>query len=137
MYLCCIDTREHPVEFYYKTLYRVNMGLLNINEWRYVPGNAFCSKPLNPLIAVVIYLTITFSIQSVMPNRNTLEIRSFVFLHNLLLCSSSFILAVWLTSRIIWFYSKGFNTYQLICSKDIFQDGNLQFIYYINMFFKM
>lgn len=58
-------------------------------------------------------------------------------MHNITLCIASLFLGSWLTYTLASAFFGGLTTHELICSRNIYENGHLHAIYYINMFFKM
>lgn len=108
-----------------------------VNEWRFVPGETPFSSFHYQVIAVGVYLTVTYSLQRFMRHRKPLEIPRFLFTHNITLCVASLVLGSWLTWRLAYRYVTGLTFHGLLCAKSIYEDGHMQQIYYINMFFKV
>lgn len=106
-------------------------------EWRFQPGITPLSHWSYQVIAVALYFIMIHALQRTMATRKPLDIPQFLFLHNAMLCAASLVLALWLSSTLIARYRGGLTLHQLVCSRDIFEDGHLHLIYYINMFFKV
>lgn len=69
--------------------------------------------------------------------RKALVIPNVLFLHNMSLCVASLFLGVWLTYTLAAAFFGGLSAHQLVCSYDIYDNGHMHMIYYINMFFKV
>eukprot|EP00171_Calliarthron_tuberculosum_P020651 IDg20651t1 len=108
-----------------------------VSEWRYEPGVTPGSHFGYQMVAVVMYFTVTYSLQRRMKTQKPLEIPRFLFLHNSALCLSSLVLAIWLTGNLVRRYMGGLTMHELLCSRSIYEDGHMHLIYYINMFFKV
>lgn len=108
-----------------------------VNEWRFVAGETPLSAFHYQVIAISLYLTVTYTLQRVMAHRKPLEIPKFLFFHNITLSLASFVLGTWLTYRLIYRYVTELTLHELVCSRSIYEDGHMQMIYYINMFFKV
>lgn len=72
-----------------------------------------------------------------MASRKAFEIPRFLFFHNMCLCLASLVLGSWLFYTLAASYLGGFSAHQLICSKQMFDQGHIHIIYYTNMFFKV
>lgn len=108
-----------------------------VSEWRFQPGITPFSHWPWPVGAAIFYFVVLHTIQRLMVSRKPLEMPTFLFLHNITLCIASFFLGSWLTYTLGAAYFGGLTTHELICSKQIYENGHLQLIYYINMFFKV
>lgn len=106
-----------------------------ISDWRFEAGVTPFSHPIYPVVAVIFYVSVLVSLTRFMAHRKPLEIPMFLFFHNILLCIGSLILAVWLTF-ILGRQAQVFTPHELICSKDMHENGHLHLIYYINSGFK-
>lgn len=105
--------------------------------WRFQPGVTPFSHWHYQAVAVTLYFLTTFLLQRLMRTRKPLDIPRLLFLHNILLCLASLLLAGWLTLTLASRYLGGLSLHGLVCSRAIYDDGHMHLIYYTNMFFKV
>lgn len=108
-----------------------------MSNWRFEPNVTAFSSWQWPVIAVVVYFTIIYALQRFMSTRKPLDIPEFLFFHNFSLCIASLFLGSWLTYALVSAYRVGLTPHELLCARDMYENGHLQMIYYINMFFKV
>ena len=108
-----------------------------LSDWRFQPNVTPFSFWPWPIAASCLYFVIVFSLQKAMSTRKGFEIPRFLFVHNITLCISSLFLAVWLTYTLLSNFIAGMTPHQLVCSRQIYENGHMHMIYYINMFFKV
>eukprot|EP00184_Porphyridium_aerugineum_P006000 CAMPEP_0184693166 /NCGR_PEP_ID=MMETSP0313-20130426/1446_1 /TAXON_ID=2792 /ORGANISM="Porphyridium aerugineum, Strain SAG 1380-2" /LENGTH=270 /DNA_ID=CAMNT_0027151157 /DNA_START=143 /DNA_END=955 /DNA_ORIENTATION=+ len=113
----------------------VHPYMQQINAFRFIKGETPFSGYLEPWATVVLYYITLRVLQQFMKNRKAYEFRAFLFVHNMLLSIGSLILFVALV-YVLAEKSQVFNLRQMICAPSMHFDGRLQFIYYINYFFK-
>lgn len=111
--------------------------LKHVNDWRFEPNVTPFSEWYWPIAACIAYFVIIWTLQRIMSTRKPLVIPFFLFCHNMSLCLSSLILAVWITYTLGAELYGGLTPYQLVCSRQIYDNGHMQFIYYVNAFFKI
>lgn len=111
-------------------------ALAPLEPWRFVRGVTPMSRVAWPLLTVVAYFSTLRVLARVMRERKPMVMPRFLYWHNLVLSGASLALFAALTSIIVeqWRYNLTFQ--QLICSKDIFDDGRIQAVYYVNHLFK-
>lgn len=108
-----------------------------LSEWRFQPNVTPFSFWVWPVGASVMYVGILFCLQRIMATRKALDIPRTLFLHNIMLCIASLFLGTWLTFTLGAAFVKGLTPHELVCSRDIYENGHMHLIYYINMFFKV
>ncbi|CDF38531.1 fatty acid elongase [Chondrus crispus] len=108
-----------------------------LSDWRFQPNVTPFSYWAWPVGASVMYVLILFSLRHVMATRKALEFPRILFLHNITLCIASLFLGSWLTYTLADAFVNGLTAYQLVCSRQIYENGHMHMIYYINMFFKV
>ncbi|CAN8072564.1 unnamed protein product [Agarophyton chilense] len=106
-------------------------------DWRFEPGLTPFSRWQWPVLAVVAYFTIIYALQRAMATKKPLDIPEFLFFHNFSLCMASFLLGLWLTYALATAHRSGLSPHEVLCSRRMYEDGHLQMIYYINMFYKV
>lgn len=109
-----------------------------LDEWRFEPNVTPLSQWHWPVSACVAYFTIIYIIQRVMMTRKAIEMPYMLFVHNMMLCIGSLIMAVWITYTLGSFLVRdGMTPYQVLCAKQSYDNGHIQLIYYINSIFKV
>lgn len=108
-----------------------------LDEWRFEPNVTPFSQWYWPVTACIVYFAIVFVLQRAMVTRKPLDIPYFLFAHNMMLCVSSLFLAVWITYTLVSALVGGLTPHELVCSYDIYNNGHMHVIYYINSFFKL
>lgn len=108
-----------------------------LSDWRFQPNITPFSWWPWPVGASCTYFVIVLFLQKTMSTRKGFEIPRFLFFHNTTLCIASLFLAVWLTYTLASNLIGGMTPHQLVCSKQIYDNGHMHMIYYINMFFKV
>lgn len=108
-----------------------------LSNWRFEPNVTPFSYWAWPVGASVLYVVIILVLQQLMATRKAFDIPRTLFLHNISLCIASLFLGSWLTYTLATEFVNGLTPHQLICSRDIYENGHMHMIYYINMFFKV
>lgn len=111
--------------------------LANLDEWRFQPNVTLFSAWPWPVGAAAAYVVVILSLQRFMTTRKPLDIPYTLFLHNITLSFASFLLGSWLTYILVSEFIGGMTPHQLICSRSIYEIGQIQMIYYLNMFYKV
>lgn len=108
-----------------------------LGNWRFEPNVTYFSRWQWPVAAIVVYFIIIYALQRFMSTRKPMDIPEFLFFHNFSLCIASLFLGSWLTYALVSAYRGGLTPHKLLCARDMYENGHLQMIYYINMFFKV
>lgn len=108
-----------------------------LNDWRFIPNETPFSQWYWPVGACIGYVIMVFVLQRIMATRKPLEIPNVLFAHNIMLCLASLGLAIWLTYSLAAAYVGGLSPYEVLCSRRIYDNGHMQYIYYMNSFFKI
>lgn len=108
-----------------------------ISDWRFEPNVTPFSRWHWPVISIIFYFAVIYVLQSIMVMRKPVDIPRFLVFHNFSLSIASLLLGSWITYTLISSFLGGLTPYQVLCSSEIYDNGHMQMIYYINMFFKM
>lgn len=109
-----------------------------VNKWRFEPNETPFTQWYWPLGACVFYFAMIYAVQKVMHTRKPMEIPRILFMHNMTLCVASLLLACWLTYNLgSGLFFDGMSAHELLCSYGIYDNGQMQMIYYVNSFFKV
>mmetsp|Transcript_14726 Transcript_14726/g.31564 ORF Transcript_14726/g.31564 Transcript_14726/m.31564 type:complete len:277 (+) Transcript_14726:66-896(+) len=114
---------------------KVEAMLAFASEWRFEKDVTPFSGYAAPWITVGVYFVLIRVLQMVMKGRKPFEFPMLLFVHNFLLSIASAVLWAALVFVLVE-KALEYNLAQMICSKDMHDDGRLQLIYYINYFFK-
>lgn len=108
-----------------------------LDNWRFQPDVTPFSQWYWPIVACIAYFFVLSALQRAMATRKPMNIPYVLFLHNITLCIASLILSCWLTYTLGAALFGGMSPHELVCSYAIYDNGHMQYIYYVNSFFKV
>lgn len=105
------------------------------NEFRFQEGVTFLSSSTVVVGIVYLYFAFVFLLQLWMRNRRPFSLSKFLIFHNSLLCVASLLLLVLLVENIaLKIYTHGLKF--ALCDPDMFADGRLELLYFMNYLIK-
>ena len=111
-------------------------ALAPLESWRFVRGVTPMSRVAWPIVTVLAYFATLRLLARFMRERKPMVMPRLIYWHNMVLSGASLVMFVSLASIILeqWVHNLTFQ--QLICSRDVFDDGRIQAVYYVNHLFK-